>query len=174
MNKALCRIVAISALIIILSSCSSVEELIAHNPQLYQLQNSECLTAYADGENYIDGEDNVQYGYGTFQMLYREDLTTCDCKFNSLNYPCDFGKVNVDVHFSNGILTIVEYPSSDMADCKCQVDASFTIKNLPLEDFQLKVYHGDTSGKYNPDKPKYIGSGRPIASGEFLEVPYQL
>lgn len=174
MEKYRYSIVFMTMIILILCSCSSIEDIVSRNPQLYQLRNSECLTTYTDGENYIDGEDNAQYGYGTFQMLYREDLTTCDCKFNSLNYPCDFGKVNVDVHFSNGILTIVEYPSSDMADCKCQVDASFTIKNLPLEDFQLKVYHGDTSGKYNPDKPKYIGSGRSKASGEFLEVPYQL
>ena len=173
MNKSQFIATFMVILTLTINSCSSVEELISQNPQLYQLRNTECLTAYSDNVEESDGEDSGQYGYGTFQMTYREDRTTCDCKFNSLNYPCDFEKVNVDVTFSDDTLIIVEYPSSDMADCKCLVDASFTIKDLPIDDFTMKIYHGDTSGNYNPDAPKYVGKGRSIASGT-LEVPYQL
>ena len=174
MKKFLCYIVFSTVLILTLNSCSSVEELISHNPQLYHLQNTECLTAYVDCEEGSEDGSNGQYGYGTFQMTYRENLTICDCKFNSLNYPCDFGKVNIKIIYSEGTLVIVEYPSSDTADCKCQVDASFTIRDLPLDDFQLKIYHGDTSGNYNPNNPIHIGSGRSIASGGTIEVKYQL
>lgn len=174
MKRFLCYVVLMTVLILTLNSCSSVEELISQNPQLYHLQNTECLTAYADCEDDSDDESNGQYRYGTFQMTYRENPTICDCKFNSLNYPCDFGKVNIKITYSEGTLTIVEYPSSDTADCKCQVDASFTLKDLPLDDFQLKIYHGDTSGNYNPNKPMHIGSGRSIASCGIIEVKYQL
>lgn len=173
MNKSRFGLFFMGVLALTMNSCSSVQELVSLNPHLYHLQNTECLTPYADFDTDSDETDDGLYSYGTFQMSYRKDLTTCDCKFNSLNYPCDFGKINVDVAFSDGILIIVEYPSSDMADCKCKVDASFSIKDLPLDDFPMKIYHGDTSGNYNPDTPKYAGNGRSIASGT-LEVPYQL
>ena len=94
------------------------------------------------------------------------------CRFNSLQYPCDFGKVNINVSYSNKTLTIVEFPSSDQADCLCEVDASFVIENLPDVDFIIKVYHGDTFGNYNADKPKFVIDTKSIASGEKLEYSY--
>ncbi len=54
-------------------------------------------------------------------------------------------------------MTIIEYPSSDTADCRCEIDAFFTIANIPQNGFILKIYHGDTEGNYDVDNPKYVG-----------------
>lgn len=158
--------------IIILASCSSAEEAISPNPELYQLSNTECLpyTVRSNGAPGSDGDE--QLGQSTFQMNFGDDPSTCDCKFNSLDYPCDFGKVNIKISYADGTLTIVEYPSSDMADCRCPVDAAFSIKNLPQGEFRLKIYRGDTSGKYNPGKPKYEGSIKPVADRVSIKIPY--
>lgn len=172
MGKTLFSMAFMTILTLTINSCSSVEGLVSQPPRLYQLRNTECLIAYSDTDDVSGGDDNSQYGYCTFQMTYREDLTTCDCKFNALSYPCDFGKVNIVITYNEGVLTIVEYPSFDSADCRCPVDAEFTINNLPVEDFVIKIYHGDTSGEYNPDKPRYVGNGRPFTAENSFEIPY--
>ena len=51
-------------------------------------------------------------------------------------------------------MILIEYPTADKADCRCEIDASFIIENIPQNDFILKIYHGDTHGNYNIDNPK--------------------
>lgn len=67
-------------------------------------------------------------------------------------------------------MTIVEYPSSDTADCRCEIDATFTIENIPHNEFVLKIYHGDTNGNYNKTALKYEGRINP-AEGKIM-IPY--
>ncbi len=47
------------------------------------------------------------------------------------------------------------------------------IYNIDFEDFIIKVYHGDTFGNYNVDKPNFVGDTKSIASGEKLEYSYR-
>ncbi len=134
-------VVALSAL----SSCSSAGDLILRYPYLSQLSNTECLNSRSDGN------DDYYRRRTTFEMNISDN--TAKCSFKALYYPCDFEKVNVDISYADGILTIVEYPSSDMADCICEVDTSFNIEDLPGSKFLLKVYRGNTDGQYNKDYP---------------------
>ena len=105
---------------------------------------------------------------GSFEMFF--DGQTAECRFISLDYPCDFWKVNVRTIYSTGTLMIIEYSTFDEAACRCKVDASFTIENIPQNEFVLKIYHGDTNGNYNKTTPKYEGRINP-AEGKIM-IPY--
>lgn len=151
-------------LVLALTSCSSMEEVISKNPYLSQITNTECL-GIAD----TDAPQNRGNGtHGSFEMIM--DGTTAQCRFMSLEYPCDFEKVNINISFNDGVLTIVEYPSSDEADCRCEIDATFIINDLPDTDFMLKIYHGDTNGNFNIAAPKFSGRVR-VKDGSF-STPY--
>lgn len=147
-NKSLLH--AIIVMQIFFASCSSTEDVAFKQPYLSQITNTECLGI--DNE-IVDGRDDN--GHCSFEMVF--DGNMARCRFTSLDYPCDFGKVNVKIIYQEGTLTIVEFPSSDEADCRCETDATFTIVNLPEDDFILRMYHGDTNGSYNEDKPIYTG-----------------
>lgn len=151
-------------LVLVFTSCSSTEEVISKNPYLSQIANTECLGIADTDAPQSRGNDT----HGSFEMIM--DGTTARCRFMSLEYPCDFEKVNINISFNDGVLTIVEYPSSDEADCRCETDATFTINNLPDTDFILKIYHGDTKGNFNVASPKFSGRVR-IADGSF-STPY--
>ncbi len=153
-------------------SCSSMEEITSKYPTINNLKNTECKTHELEIVNSDASESDSYFEHGTIQIWCGDIPMKVICRFNSLQYPCDFGKVNVQVSYSDKTLTIVEFPSSDQADCLCEVDASFVIENLPDEDFIIKVYHGDTFGYYNADKPKFVGNTKSIVSGEKLEYSY--
>lgn len=127
-----------------LASCSSTEDLASRFPYLSQIENTECLNSRA-----ID--DDTNGGRTTFAM--RISGTFAECCFKGLAYPCDFRNVNVEVSYHDGIMTIIEYPSSDMADCLCEVDASFVIEDFPADRFILKIYRGNTKGHYDKVNP---------------------
>lgn len=91
-------------------------------------------------------------------------------RFTSLDYPCDFGMVNVRMTYDSGVLTVVEYPSHDNTDCRYETEASFIIENVPEGDLMLRIYHGDTSGRYDVGTPGY--SGRIEFVGGRMSVPY--
>ena len=82
-------------------------------------------------------------------------------RFTSLDYPCDFGMVNVRMTYD---------PSHDNTDCRCETEASFIIENVPEGDLMLRIYHGDTSGRYDVGTPGY--SGRIEFVGGRMSVPY--
>ncbi len=134
-------------LIPIMLSCSSVEEAALQHPYLSQLSNTECVNSKdIDVSQISDKSRNT-----SFEMIFFGDVAKC--KFTSLEYPCDFGKVNVKVIYNEGVLTIVEYPSSDYADCRCEIDATFLIEKIPQQDFILKIYRGDVNGIFNSESP---------------------
>ncbi len=153
-------------------SCSSMEEITSKYPTINNLKNTECKTHELEIVNSDASEPDSDFEHGTIQIWCGDIPMKIICRFNSLQYPCDFEKVNINVSYFNKTLTIVEFPSSDQADCLCEVDASFVIENLPDEDFIIKVYHGDTFGYYNADKPKFVGNTKSIVSGEKLEYSY--
>ena len=152
-------------LIFMLSSCSSVEDVVSQRPYLSQLSNTECLNHKDIDFTQNSRSENCN---GSFEMIFVDDVAKC--KFNTLEYTCDFWKVNVNVSFNDGVLTIVEYPSFDNATCLCEIDASFLIEKIPQQDFILKIYHGDTNGNYNKTTPKYVGRINP-AEGKIM-IPY--
>lgn len=149
---------------IVLSSCSSTEDTVIQNPYISNLRNTGCIS-HCDTDN---TESRREDNNGSFVMLFERQLSRC--KFSSLEYPCDYERVNVKVTYNEGTLTIVEYPSSDAADCRCNIDVSFTIENMPQNDFILKIYHGDTKGNYDNANPKYEGRINP-AEGKIM-IPY--
>lgn len=136
--------------ILALTACSSVEDITYNYPHVSNLANTECLNSYTD--NFVIDRDS---SHGTFEMTLKG--TTAICKFTSLYYPCDYGKVNIKVSYDEGILKIIEYPSYDYADCLCETDATFIVENIPYNDFILKLYHGDTNGEFDDNNPKYTG-----------------
>lgn len=140
------------------SSCSSMEDAVIQNPYISNLANTGCISHWDSVNTESRSDDNN----GSFEMLFEGQLSRC--KFTSLEYPCDYEQVNVKVSYNDGTMKIVEYPSSDTADCRCNIDASFTIENMPQHDFILKIYHGDTEGKYDNETPKYVGRINPIKS----------
>lgn len=149
--------------ILTLSACSSVEDITYNYPYISNLTNTECLSSHTDTYN-----RDSDTGNGTFEMTLKE--RTGICRFTSLDYPCDFGKVNIKVSYADGVLKIVEYPSSDNADCRCETDASFIIENIPDNDFILKIYHADMNGKFNENNPTYTGKVNLVDGG--LSIPY--
>ena len=169
MNNIIFRFLIAVMAVWLMSSCSSTEEVTARYPYISSIANTDCID-HTYPETYSeDLQSIVDDAGGSFEMTF--EGTTAKCKFTSLNYPCDFDKVNVKVNFKDGILTIVEFPSSDDADCRCMTDATFSIMNMPEEDFILKIYHGDTKGHYNDDSPIY--SGIVSIEGDSLTISYQ-
>lgn len=147
-------------LITTLFSCTSVEDAAYGYPYVSELENTGCIVHMDD--------DDTDGGRGRFEMI--RDGDKARCRFTSLDYPCDFGLVNVRVTYGNGVLTIVEYPSHDNADCRCETEASFIIENVPESDLMLRIYHGDTSGRFDVGTPGY--SGRIELAGGRMSVPY--
>ena len=158
------QLIVITLASIASSSCSSMEDALIQNPYISNLENTGCISHW-DTDN---AENNSEVNKGSFEMLFEGQVTRCI--FTSLVYPCDYEQVNVKVTYNDGAMTIVEYPSSDTADCRCNIDASFTIENMPQHDFILKIYHGDTEGKYDNETPKYVGRINPI-EGKII-IPY--
>lgn len=151
-------------LVFTMLSCSSVEEVALQQPYLSQLSNTECL----NDKDLDFTQSRSENRNGSFEMIFVDDIVKC--KFTALEYPCDFWKVNVKVFFNDGVLTIVEYPSFDNADCLCEVDATFLIGKIPQQDFILKIYHGDINGNFNIETPKF--SGRVRAKDGLFSTPY--
>lgn len=151
MKPPIIQLIAITAAFITLSSCSSMEDAVILNPSISNLGDTGCLSHR--------GADNVnsrgEIKNGSFEMIFEGQVARC--KFTSLEYPCDYGRVNIMITYNDGIMTIIEYPDSDTADCLCETDASFTIENIPQNDFTLKIYHGDSQGNYDNTSPKYEG-----------------
>lgn len=79
--------------------------------------------------------------------------------------------MNVKIAYNEGGIILIEYPTSDKSDCRCEIDASFTIENIPQNDFILKIYHGDTHGNYNIDNLKY--EGRINQTDGKIVIPYR-
>lgn len=151
MKHLIIQLVAIYLTSITLSSCSSMEDVALQNPYISNLENTGCQSHW-DTDN---AESRSEVNNSTFEMIFEEKVA--QCKFISLEYPCDYGQVNVKITYNEGIMIIIEYPSSDKADCRCEIDASFTIENMPKNDLILKIYHGDTQGNYDSASPKYEG-----------------
>ncbi len=149
MRHLIIQFMAITLGSIALSSCSSMEDVALQNPYISNLGDTGCVTHW-DTDN---AESRSEVNKGSFEMLFEEQVAKC--KFTSLDYPCDYEQVNVKISYNNGTMTIIEYPSSDTVDCRCDVDASFTIENMPQNDFILRIYHGDTNGNYDNATPKY-------------------
>lgn len=164
MKQLIIQLIAITLAPIVSNSCSSMEDTVIQNPYISNLENTDCIS-HRDTDN---AESRSEVNKGSFEMLFEGQVTRC--KFTSLVYPCDYEQVNVKVTYTDGTMTIVEYPSSDTADCRCNLDASFTIENIPQNEFVLKIYHGDTEGKYNNETPKYVGRINPI-EGQII-IPY--
>ncbi len=163
MKHLIIQLIAILASIV-LGSCSSMEDIAIQNPYISNLGNTGCMSHW-DTDN---AESRSEVNKGSFEMLFEEQVAKC--KFTSLDYPCDYEQVNVKISYNNGIMTIIEYPSSDTADCRCEIDTSFTIENMPQNDFILKIYHGDTKGNYDNATPKY--EGRANQTDGKIIIPY--
>lgn len=166
-EKSMQKLNLITSLILVIAgfcSCSSTEDVVTRTPYVANLCNTDCLSVpESDGiETY--SKESVS----SFEMNF--EGTSANCNFISLDYPCDFDKVNIIVTYSYGTMIIVEYPSSDMADCRCETDASFTIENIPENDFLLKIYHGNPSGDFDELNPKF--SGRIVIANGGIKTPY--
>lgn len=164
MKQVIIQLIAITLASIVSSSCSSMEDAVIQNPYISNLENTGCISHW-DSDN---AESRSEVNKGSFEMLFEGQLSRC--KFTSLVYPCDYEQVNVKVTYTDGTMTIVEYPSSDTADCRCKIDASFIIENMPQYDFILKIYNGDTEGRYDNVTPKYVGRINPT-KGKIM-IPY--
>lgn len=151
MKQLIIQLIAIILVSIVSSSCSSMEDAVIQNPYISNLENTDCISHW-DTDN---AERRSEVNKGSFEMLFEGQITRC--KFTSLEYPCDYEQVNVKVTYNDGTITIIEYPSSDTADCRCNIDATFNIENMPQNDFILKIYHGNTEGNYDNTTPKYEG-----------------
>ena len=155
MKQLIIQLIAITLAPIVSNSCSSTEDAVIQNPYISNLGNTGCISHW-DTDN---AESRSEVNKCSFEMLFEGQVSRC--KFTSLVYPCDYEQVNVKVTYTDGTMTIVEYPSSDTADCRCEIDANFTIENMPQNIFILKIYHGDTNGNYNKTTPKYEGRINP-------------
>lgn len=151
MKQLIIQLIAIILVSIVSNSCSSMEDAVIQNPYISNLENTGCISHW-DTDN---AESLSEVNKGSFEMLFEGHITRC--KFTSLEYPCDYEQVNVKVTYNDGTITIIEYPSSDTADCRCNIDAIFNIENMPQNDFILKIYHGNTEGNYDNATPKYEG-----------------
>lgn len=68
------------------------------------------------------------------------------CSFLNLNHTCAFNNIHVEVDLKDSHLSIreyAEYEGEEEADCICQLDASFFIKNLEEGDYNLSIYNSN-------------------------------
>lgn len=135
-------------------SCSSIDDLCVRYPTISSINNTECECPTLLSAIILDSHDEIESDQCIFSMT--KDGSIAKCSFTALQYPCDFGQVNIDVTYENDIMTIVEYPSSDLADCRCKMDVSFFIENMPQHDFLLKIYRGNTHGQYDNHYPNCV------------------
>ena len=165
MKHPILQLMPISFIFIALNSCSSMEDIAVQYPYISNLINTDCLS-HRDIE---DTENRSENNNGTFEMIFEGQIAKC--KFTSLDYPCDYEQVNVKIAYNEGGMILIEYPTADKADCRCEIDASFIIENISQNDFILKIYHGDTHGNYNIDNLKY--EGRINQTEGKIVIPYR-
>ena len=79
-----------------MSSCSSTEDVTARYPYISSLANTNCLSHIDTDSEFSRGSDAT----GIFEMTVNG--TTAHCKFTSLDYPCDFEKVNISLRGVRG------------------------------------------------------------------------
>lgn len=151
MNNTILQYFLVVLSVIVASACSSIDDVLIQYPYISGITNTDCLSSL----DVIEDQSLDVAGKSMFEMTISG--TTATCKFTSLYYPCDFGHVNINVTYGDRVMTIVEYPSSDLADCRCMTDVTFTIENIPDSDFILKIYHGSPTGAFNVDAPCYSG-----------------
>lgn len=174
-------IVSFIFIIVGMSSCSTVEDIVLPEepkpeekpellgPKIAEIFSSGCLGTPDPDLIEAYGQDNDG---GTFEMIIDEG--SAKCKFSSLVYSCG-QKAGVKVSYisyKDGVMTIVEYPLSEWeADCLCEIDVSFTIEDLPKEDFMLKIYRGkNVTGEYDELRPRY--SSRVVIADGGIKIPY--
>lgn len=92
------------------------------------------------------------------------------CKFEDLVYACDFPPANVDLTTEGNNIYIVEYPSSDMADCLCTADVSFDIMNIESGEYCLYIYRGNEKGEHG-DNPR-LKQTIVLKQGEEIRMQY--
>lgn len=134
-------------------SCSSSEDAVLQKPSLANLTNTTCkdvaISAQADSEQDLPSTSLTMVKNGN----------ELKCVLKDLQYPCDFQKVNVKVEVQGHDIVIVEYPTQDMADCLCYVDASFSIKDLEEGTYSLAIYRGEAAtGNYDKAYPLFSGT----------------
>lgn len=134
-------------------SCSSSEDAVLQKPSLANLSNTVCKDEGVSAQT--DSEQEMSSTKLTMTKIGSE----LKCEFKDLQYPCDFQKVNVKIEVENHNLVIVDYPTQDMADCICCVDASFSINDLEDGTYSLTIYNGQAAtGSYNKAYPLYSGT----------------
>lgn len=89
-----------------------------------------------------------------------------ECHFQNLTHVCGYSNIRVEVDIEGQDLSIreyAEYESEAVADCYCQLDASFFIEDLKEGVYNLSIYNSKSTsarpyyeGKLNLDEGKEI------------------
>lgn len=170
------KLLSIIMLLVCMSSCSTTEEFVKDetdseevNPIVPVIKNlliSECL-----GHPDIDFIEK----YGTNDNDYFEmkiDGSVAKCKFAKMAAECSW-RLKVNASIKDNTLTIIAYcPNKHLADCECELESTFTIENIPEEDFRLKIYIGKrVTGEYDESRLFYDGKVV-VADGALKVVGY--
>lgn len=83
------KLIVITLASIASTSCSSMEDTVIQNPLISNLANTGCISHWDS----VNTESRSEVRKGSFEMFF--DGQAAECRFISLDYPCDFWKVNV-------------------------------------------------------------------------------
>ena len=100
-------------------------------------------------------QDVKGYLKSTWMRILLTD-SGAECHFQNLTHVCDFSNIRVEVDIEGQDLSIreyAEYESEAVADCYCQLDASFFIENLKEGVYNLSIYNSKSTSA----RPYYEG-----------------
>ena len=117
----------LAALALSMAACTKTGIVDLSTIEVTSVFSSECLTSHITGKGWDNPDTiDVQYNDGTLIVHHK-----------NLSVNCDFDSVDVNLATSNDTITIFEDGSTNSADCICEIENHFQIKNLPQGNYVL-------------------------------------
>ena len=141
----------------ILAACSS-ENAVVRNINVSDVITSDCKTSLSKKDTRPEYYNDIYSKKTTLNMLMGKDYTV-SAQFLDVLDNCQIGRFHVDVSCHDNTIVIILYPEQDMAtDCVCEYDVDFKIKDLLPGNYQIEVYHTNSTKKTNESDRIYQGS----------------
>lgn len=124
-----------AALTLSMTACKKTDTIAEDSFAVSNIVFSDCLQHHSSGE--IKGLHNpdsisIDYHNGTIYVTHYNLIVNCG-----------FENVNVNIDVASDTITILENGSPESADCMCEIDNSFEIKNVPSGSYTVIIKNWD-------------------------------
>lgn len=125
------------AMVLSMTACEKTNKILESNFAVSNIESSDCLQHHASRGvkgRYNPDSISINYHNGTVYVTHY-----------NLMVNCGFEKVNVDIDVDSDTIRILESGYPVNADCMCDIDNSFEIKNVPSGLYTVIIENWDSN-----------------------------